>query len=393
MHPLLDHSVPYNHPTAFPPVRKSSTQLTALTALVLLAHGGLIYGTPLVLPRPGVEPDAAAFSTRSIAHTTEPTPQPLQPMARDAAPQPIVAPAPDVMAHPTAASSSAALLGDVDPGPETLIPDLPQPYPTFLEASAGESLARPAAAGPGILLAAADETKTAPPAAPSPAPAKAAAPPKAQVYTFPSPLHLKYTIKGEIKGIPLNLKGDLQWKHDGTTYDARLEISHLLLGSRVQTSRGELGTQGLEPTRFGDKVRSERAAHFERSKGKVSFSANTPDSALLPGTQDHLSVFFQLAAMLGGAPASFPEGTLLPFEAVGPTSVESWVFKVGAVEKLALPAGPVTTIKLTRDAVGAYGTRGEVWLAPSMDHFPVRIRLTESNGDVMDLRWSETVAP
>ena len=352
----------------------------------------------------------AAFSTRMVAASPESMPEAPLPSAQETTPRPDIAPPPSAPMNRNATTSSPPLFGVVETGSEPIYPDAPQPTSTTQEDTASETgqfapvaqvlgaggpPANVSAAAFAAMVAGQDDIKLAQanvPATAVPAPARSAA--KAvQAYAFPPPLHLKYTIKGDIKGLPMQLKGDLHWKQDGTNYEARLEVSHFLLGSRVQTSRGELGAQGLEPTRLGDKFRSERAAHFERSKGKITFSANTPDGALLPGTQDHLSVFFQLAAMLGGSPGSFPEGSALPFEAVGPTSVESWVFKVGALEKLVLPAGPVAAIKLTRDAVGPYGTRGEVWLAPSMDHFPVRIRLTESNGDVMDLRWSETVAP
>ena len=206
-------------------------------------------------------------------------------------------------------------------------------------------------------------------------------------------MHLQYKVNGEIKSFPYYVKGDLQWQQDGKSYDARLKISHFLLGSRIQTSRGELSPRGLEPVRFGDKVRTEVAAHFERAKGKVTFSANTPEAPLLPGTQDQLSAFLQLAAMLAGTPSSFPEGATILFDAVGPRTVESWTFKVGAQEKLNLPGGTVNTVRLSRDPVGDYGTRGEVWLAPSMGYMPVRIRVTEPNNDFMDMKWSDTVAP
>ncbi len=197
-----------------------------------------------------------------------------------------------------------------------------------------------------------------------------------------------------MKGFPYTVNGDLQWQQDGKNYTARLEVSHFLLGSRVQTSQGELGANGLEPLRFGDKARGpEVAAHFDRSKGKVIFSANTPDAPLQAGTQDQLSTFMQIASMVAAAPGSFPEGTVLPFESVGPRSVETWAFRIGPTEKLKLPGGEVSAIKFVREAVGDYGTRGEVWLAPSMGYMPVRIRLTEANGNFADQRWSETVVP
>ncbi len=210
---------------------------------------------------------------------------------------------------------------------------------------------------------------------------------------IPKSIRLKYDVKMDAKGIPLNANGDLLWLQDGKTYDARLEISHVFLGSRVQTSKGNITPEGLEPERFGDKVRSEVAAHFERDKGKVSFSANTPDTPLLPGTQDQLSVFIQLAAMFGNAPNSYPSGTILTFQAVGPRSVEEWVFTVGNMETLQLPGGEIKAIKLTRDATGEYAPKAEIWLAPDVAYLPVRIRLLQSNGDSVDQQWRSTQMP
>ena len=382
--------MPLETPTA--PVPKTSLKLTALTAVVLLAHGGLLFGTPMAMVSPHNDM-AAAFSTRMIAPpAAEPVAQVIQTPTRRAAAQPRVP-------RPQAETAPTTLRDDVDPGP-----DLPATGATAPQTVASED----AYAAVSQLLAAngpPGDLQTSPPVTtPAPAPAATSTPAPAatraasagktvQTFAFPPPLHLKYKINGEVKGFPYYVNGDLQWKQDGKSYEARMEVSHFLLGSRVQTSRGELGPTGLEPTRFGDKVRSERAAHFERSKGKITFSANTPDAPLTPGTQDQLSTLVQLGAMLGGSPSSFPEGTAIPFESVGPTSVESWVFKVGPQEKLTLPGGPVKATKLTREAMGDYGNRAEVWLAPSMGYLPVRIRLTESNGNFVDQKWSDTVSP
>ena len=368
--------------------------------MVLLAHGGLLYGTPVSLASPS-SAMAAAFSTRMIA------PSPVSPQAVIAPPAVTHPPVNQIAPRPQAQGVQPqfevpTMPGDpVDTGPQEgslakLAPGQAVPESAYgaisqlLGANGPTSHLKPAAAP--VLLALSDEQPS--PASTPPPPARTASGKSAaQVFAFPPSLHLKYKINGEIKGFPYYVNGDLQWKQDGKTYDARMEVSHFLLGSRVQTSRGELGATGLEPIRFGDKVRSERAAHFERSKGKVSFSANSPDAPLLAGTQDQLSTLLQLGAMLGGSPASFPEGALLPFESVGPTSVESWIFKVGAQEKLSLPGGQVSAIKLVREAVGDYGTRGEIWLAPSMGYLPVRIRLIENNGNFVDQKWSDTVTP
>ena len=207
---------------------------------------------------------------------------------------------------------------------------------------------------------------------------------------LPQSVRLFYDIKGEIKRIPISAKGELQWRQDGRTYDARLEISIFLLGSRIQTSKGLIGAQGLEPVRFGDKVRSEVAAHFERGKGKVTYSANTPDEVLQPGAQDQLSIFFQLAGLLAANTEQYPAGSSLRFQAVGPRSSETWVFKVDAPDFVTLPGGKVRAIRLSKDPVSEYDSRAELWLAPDMEYLPVRIRLTQANGDMVDQLWRST---
>lgn len=239
-----------------------------------------------------------------------------------------------------------------------------------------------------LMLAAANPEET--PAPPKLASTPASAP---RGPMLPPSVRLLYDIKGEIKRIPLSANGELSWRQDGKTYDARLEISIFLLGSRIQTSKGLVTAQGLEPVRFGDKVRSEVAAHFERGKGKVTYSANTPDEVLQPGAQDQLSIFFQLAGLLAANPERYGPGSSLSFQAVGPRSSETWVFKVAAPDMVALPGGRVRAIRLSKDPVSEYDSRAELWLAPDMDYLPVRIRLTQGNGDVVDQLWRATERP
>ena len=212
-------------------------------------------------------------------------------------------------------------------------------------------------------------------------------------YRFPGSTRLKYDVSGLVKGFRYYVSGELLWLQDGKTYDARLEISHFLLGSRVQTSKGALTPQGLEPLRFGDKVRSEVAAHFQRAKGLVTFSANTPEAPLMPLAQDQLSIFVQLAAMWGANAGRFGPGMQLPFQAVGPRTSENWTFLVGAPERLKIDGRELPATRLLRERSGDFDTRVELWLAPALDYLPARIRLTQSNGDEVDMLWSRTEKP
>lgn len=251
--------------------------------------------------------------------------------------------------------------------------------------------AAPAAVEVAPVLVAAASKADEPPAAAKPLAGTVA--PSSRAPLLPESVRLLYDIKGEIKRIPVSANGELLWRQDGKTYDARLEISIFLLGSRVQTSKGLIGAQGLEPVRFGDKVRSEVAAHFERGKGKVTYSANTPDEVLQPGAQDQLSIFFQLAGLVAADPERYTAGSSLSFQAVGPRSSEIWTFKLAAPDTITLPGGRVRAIRLSKDPVSEYDSRAEVWLAPELDYLPVRIRLTQGNGDVVDQLWRATERP
>jgi hypothetical protein len=338
-----------------------------LTLAVLLGHWAVLLGAPLVRvshPDPKAEVNRP-FTTRTItlAAPENLAAVPPRPQAKGAAPGRA-----RKMPSPTAAPNAGYIIEPVTPEAQ---PAMDQSADERVETAALDP--QPEAASPPT--AAADKATP------------------VLNYTFPGSTRLKYDIKGEVKGFPYFANGELLWLQDGKTYDTRLEISHFLLGSRVQTSRGELTPQGLEPVRFGDKVRSEVAAHFERSKHIVSFSANTPSATLEPGAQDQLSVFLQLSAMLGGNPKQFPIGTNIPFQAVGPRSSESWVFQVGSDSVLTLPGGQVKVIQLTRAPTAEYDTKVDIWLAPEMEYLPVRIRLSQGNGDFVEQQWRATQKP
>jgi hypothetical protein len=346
--------------------------MAALTLVVVLVHVLLLAAAPLVMLAQA-EPNAAvnrAFTTRTIS---------VAPPAATAAP-----------ARTRRAPGAATKVPP--PATQELVPNQAE-EPVDIAQTAINTIAnlRP----PATKQAPAEPSDTTAPDPGAEVP-QGAVPPAGEAvrnYAIPGSVRLKYEIRGEAKRFPYFASGELLWLQDGKTYDSRLEISHILLGSRVRTSTGQITRNGLEPTRFGDKVRSEVAAHFEYAKGKVVFSANTPDAPLLPGAQDELSIFMQLSAMLAGEPAKFPPRTEVPFQAVGPKSSELWVFVVGEAEQLTLPGGTVRAVKLSRARRGEYDANVDVWLAPEHNYLPLRIRLSYLNGDFADQQWRATQAP
>jgi hypothetical protein len=223
------------------------------------------------------------------------------------------------------------------------------------------------------------------PKAPDPVPGRAAP------VAVPASARLGYDVLAQSRGMGYKARAELLWQQDGSHYDARIEISAFLLGSRVQTSSGELSAEGLAPARFADRNRSEQAAHFERDKGKISFSANTPDAVLLPGSQDRLSVFLQLGALLAGDPARYPAGSSISLPTAGVRESEVWIFSVEGTQAVQTAQGDVDAVRLVRQPRREFDQKVEVWLAPSLLFLPVRIKLTQANGDFVDqvLRTNE----
>jgi hypothetical protein len=209
----------------------------------------------------------------------------------------------------------------------------------------------------------------------------------------PAPASLDYDVQGVVT-FAYTGGGKIIWKPEGERYSAFFQVTKFGFNLRSWTSRGTLGPSSIAPERFGDKGRSsEVAAHFQRDKGVVTFSANTPDAPLTDGAQDQLSAFFQLAGLLAGEPERYAPDTLIPFQVVNARGSEDWAFRVGPLEPLNLPGGNLNAIKLTREHQALYDTMVELWLAPTLAYLPVRVRLSQTNGDFAELLWRSSQKP
>lgn len=244
---------------------------------------------------------------------------------------------------------------------------------------------------PGLLCCALAALQFLPAAAAEPVPATAA--PAVAALSVPAPLRLNYAIHGRVSHIPYRASGSLLWRHDGQTYESRLEVHMFLLGSREQISRGRITPAGLQPLHFNDRVRNDRTVEFDYQQARIRFSEGTEPTPLPPGAQDHLSVFLQLATLIGAAPQRYPKGTEVTLPAMGIYGPESWSIVVSGEERLSLPGGELATLKLTRAPARPDEPSAELWLAPALGWLPARIRLTQGAGDVVDQLWRGSEAP
>jgi len=410
--PQLPQAPQTPHPAHRPasrPQRAQLARLAGLTLLVLLVHALLLGGMPsaLGLFEPGEAPRGESIShfvTRSLptaAPALAPTPAtPVAPAPAPAAPKP-APPSTDLPVAAPPAPHSPSGLGAAAPATSTTeaipastanaggVASLPGslPDPPSAGVATGHQPAASVATSPLPTLPALSQ----PPAPPAPADAQTAI----SRVVVPSGVRLLFDGRGEERGfIKYTGSGEILWEPEGAQYKAKLEISTWGVRVRTWTSKGTLGPAGLEPLRFGDKPRgAELATHFQRDKNIISFSANNPDVPLQLGAQDKLSALLQLSAIVAGAPAQFGAGSTIRFQAADAHRAEPWHFKVGALETIELPGGALQGLKLSKAPTLEFDQAIEVWLAPSLQYLPVRLRITEANGDFVDLLWRKTQKP
>jgi len=111
----------------------------------------------------------------------------------------------------------------------------------------------------------------------------------------PAAARLQFTVQGKFKGLPYQTRAQLDWLPQGQRYEAAQEVQIPVLGSRRQSSVGSIGPQGLQPEIFLDRSRKEYSTTFDAAAGQIRFSRGSDPAPWQRGTQDRMSVFFQVA--------------------------------------------------------------------------------------------------
>ena len=377
-------------------MRRRILVILLLTVVVGAAHWWLLNDLPWgqTTAKAPTTDTAPVFDTRSIAPPPPPPPPPPpkpapapKPRPPAPAPQPAPPPAPEPVPEPVAAP---------EPTPDAM------PEPAGNNAAAGAAPV-PAEAAPSTTPAPADDEDSA-----SSPPGNANAPPQGislraapgqprqtdLAYQAPPAQQLVFQVQGQVKGFSYSASARLRWQPQGPSYQASQEISAFLLGTRSQASRGQITASGLQPDRFEDRARKKlRAASMDWVAGLARFEPEAPLARIAPGTQDRLSVFLQLAGLLAAAPQRYPAGAEITLPTASTKAVEPWTFQMHGAEPLELPGGALDTLRLERLPRNGRDQKAELWLAPALGYLPVRIRLSESNGDYADLRLQSHSSP
>jgi hypothetical protein len=155
-----------------------------------------------------------------------------------------------------------------------------------------------------------------------------------------------------------------------------------LRGTARRTSRGDVVAGRLRPADFADERtgRETSRAHFDWAAKTLTmeFREGPNTRPIPPDAQDRLSFLLAFAFL--------PPGTQpVKFSVADGRGVSSYTFDKMGTERVTTPAGEFDTVKIVRRKDGPDDRRStEIWLAPSRGSIPVRIRVTEKDGTVLD---------
>lgn len=213
----------------------------------------------------------------------------------------------------------------------------------------------------------------------TPAPAAINPPPSAQ---------LDYTILANQRGLPLHGTAVLHWENSKDHYSISTETRAMLLGKILEAkSEGTIDASGLAPRTSTEKRfrKNPTTTTFNREARTITFSASDASYAIKGGEQDRNSVIWQLATMARSAPKKFKQGATIPMVVAGQKDADPWAFKVGKPETIKTALGSIKTVKISKLIKdGGKEQKIDIWFAPAMEWYPVRLRFTEPEGDFIE---------
>jgi hypothetical protein len=222
------------------------------------------------------------------------------------------------------------------------------------------------------------------PAPGAPAPAASAAE-IAFLAQWPSDTRLTYKLGGNYRG---ELHGDARvlWQRIGTRYQAVIAISAGLLGSLTLSSQGEITSAGLRPEVYEEDLRGRRRGVRLQNDDVLLHNGQRvprPDAA-----QDTASQFAEIGHRLAMGEIIPAPGVQIFFPLARPGGVDDWSYDVIGEETVHLPRhGAIAAWHVKPRRIDK--PRGpfmiEMWLAPTLQYLPVRIRITQDEDTYLDL--------
>jgi hypothetical protein len=207
-------------------------------------------------------------------------------------------------------------------------------------------------------------------------------------YSLPPSAELTYTIKARQHGLSLNGDATFTWHTGDGKYLIASEAKVPLFGKIVENrSEGLVDDYGLAPLTFYEKRfrKDPSTTTFKRDSKTISFSESDDSYPIKGGEQDRTSAQWQLLLQARATPDKFTPGSEWALFVAGRRDAEQWVFKVINQETVHTGQGDVSAVHLVKaPPPDAQGQEVDIWLAPSLDWYPVQVRFVDNDGDFVE---------
>lgn len=209
---------------------------------------------------------------------------------------------------------------------------------------------------------------------------------------WPPSTRLRYDLTGNYRGAVTG-EAQVEWIREGSRYQVHLDVSvgpsFAPLISRRMSSDGRLTPDGIAPQRYDEDTRvlfSSRRRVSVLFQGDQLTLANGRVEPSAPGMQDAASQFVQLTWLFLTGRQTLREGQVLELPLALPRRQYRWRYEVLGRETLATPMGELDTWHLKPSVVAGGGDlTAEVWLAPTLQYLPVRLRIRQDEQTYIDL--------
>lgn len=209
-------------------------------------------------------------------------------------------------------------------------------------------------------------------------------------FNLPPSADLSYAISARQSGLQIQGDGLVQWRNVDKTFSINSETRAMLVGKILAAqSEGVVDAYGLAPTSFTEtRFRKEpTTTTFNRQTHTITFAQSDASYPLRGGEQDRTSITWQLIAIARANPKKFIPGSEWPFFVAGQRDAERWTFKVEGVEKIRTLSGDQRTLHVVRvPPPDGKSQKLDIWLAPALEWYPVKLRFTEADGDYIEQR-------
>ena len=190
--------------------------------------------------------------------------------------------------------------------------------------------------------------------------------------------------------LPVRGRTTTRWRFQDGHYQLDLSIDVVNFS---ESSQGQFDPDfGLEPDRYSETHphRSVSTTRFDWVNRRVSFSDDQRQEKAERGTQDRLSVQFQLSVLRQVYPDLFVRGTVVPITLAGTRDVSRWTFTVTGEDTVDSGLGHLPALRVLSNRSTASGDESlEVWIAEKLNWFPVRIRMVDKNRNMLDFVLDE----